>query len=145
MVEEIEAMHSLNLEWGCLTNLMDKISNIEDKIEGGWSEMIDMVADAVTEEGENKDPVSAFFSLYQFLFRLYYRLKANPEKRPFNQVSKVEISGEEVYRVMNYDYKYYKWARANGHGMYISNAWLDIYSDKLTTNQRAAFDRRCKR
>lgn len=54
-MEEIKQLHSLNLEWGCITNLMDKISTIEDSIEGGWQELVDMVADAMTEEGEEKD------------------------------------------------------------------------------------------
>ena len=32
-MEEIQALHNLNLEWGCITNLMDKISEIEDKLD----------------------------------------------------------------------------------------------------------------
>lgn len=49
-MEEITKLHSLNLEWGCITNLLDKISDFEEKIEGGWPELIDMVVDAVSEE-----------------------------------------------------------------------------------------------
>lgn len=51
-MEEIKTLHEINIEWGCITNLMDKISDIEEKIEGGWPELIEMVADAVDEDYE---------------------------------------------------------------------------------------------
>lgn len=133
-------LHNLNLEWGCITNLMDKISSIEDGIEGGWPELVDMVADAVSEEGENKDPASAFFNLYQFLWRLYYRLKANPEKRPFNQYRKMK---EDIYWIENYNYATLKWANANGFTHEIDNNVIKIPADKLSDKQRRALDRRC--
>lgn len=142
-MEEIKKLHDLNLEWGCITNLLDKISGIEDTIEGGWSQLIDMVADAMTEEGENKDPASAFFNLYQFLFRLYYRLKTNPEVREFNTVSKVKVSGKEVYRVTNYTYQNFKFAKKVGATDSITNDFIDFESSKLNDKQRASFDRRC--
>ena len=140
-MEEITKLHDLNLEWGCITNLMDKISSIEDRIDGGWPELIDIVADAVTEEGENKDPASAFFNLYQFLWRLYYRLKASSEVRPFNQYSK---DGKDVYWIENYSYRVLKWATQQGFIWEIDNNAIKIPSDKLTDGQRRAFDRRCK-
>lgn len=139
-MDEIEKMHSLNLEWGNITNLMDKISDIEDKIEGGWPELVDMIADAVTEEGENKDPAAAFFGLYQFLWRLYYRLKANPEKRPFNQYRKM---GDD-YWIENYNYTALKWAIEQGFTQEIDNNLIKIQGGKLTNKQRQAMDRRCK-
>lgn len=139
-MEEIEQLHNLNLEWGCITNLMDKISTIEDSIEGGWPELIDMVADAVTEEGEAKDPVSAFFNLYQFLWRLYYRVKANPEKRKFNEYSK---QGEE-YWITNYDFKAFKWAKRKEALGGLDNLVIRIPEDKLTADERRVLNRRCK-
>lgn len=139
-MEEINKIHSLNLEWGCITNLMDKISGIEDEIDGGWPELIDMIADAVTEEGENKDPASAFFSLYQFLWRLYYRLKTNSERRPFNQYSKEGTK----YWITNYNYEAFKWATSLGAISEIDNLVIKISEDKLNDKQRRALDRRCR-
>lgn len=139
-MEEINSLHELSLEWGCITNLMNKISDIEDRMEGGWPELIDMVADAITEEGSNKDTTSIFFDLYQFLWRLYYRLKAGIKRAPFNQYSKV---GEE-YWIKNYDYTALKWANNAGFKMGIDNLIIKIPIDKLTDKQRRAFDRRCK-
>ena len=144
-MEEINDIHSLNLEWGCLTNLVNKISDIEDKIEGGWPELIDIVADAMTEEGEKKtDPADLFFNLYQFLFRLYYRLKANNEKREFNTVSKITICGKEVFRITNYNYQSFKFARKVGAISGISNDFIDIGITNLTDAQRRALERKTK-
>lgn len=151
-MEEIKQLHSLNLEWGCITNLMDKISTIEDSIEGGWPELIDMVVDAVSEEGEAKrDPAALFFDLYQFLFRLYYRLKANPKKRPFNIVQRSGVTcadGHTYYDpeffIRNYDYTTFKWLKAIGCGDRISNDYACVPEDKLTDKQRRAFERKAK-
>ena len=151
-MEEIQALHNLNLEWGCITNLMDKISDIEDKIEDGWPELIDMVVDAVSEEGENKrEPEALFFDLYQYLFRLYYRLKANSEKRPFNVVKRHGVAcadGNAYYDpefyIYNYDYTTFKWLKAIGCGDRISNDYAVVPEDKLTDKQRRAFERKAK-
>jgi hypothetical protein len=142
-MEEIKTLHELNIEWGCITNLMDKISDIEDKIEGGWPELIDMVADAVDEDSK-ANPTDLFFDLYQFLFRLYYRLKTNPEVREFNQVTRVNKATKEVYRVTNYNYQNFKWAKNNGFADKISNDFIDIDPDKLDDKTKRAFERRCK-
>ena len=142
-MEEITKLHNLNLEWGCITNLMDKISSIEDRIEGGWPELIDMVVDAMSEEGEAKrDPADLFFDLYQFYFRLYYRLKMNSEKRPFNTIKKSE--DEDAFILSNYDYTTFKWVKAIGCGDRISNDYVIIPTNKLSDKQRRAFERKAK-
>ena len=141
-MEEIDELDNRNREWGCVANLIDKIGNLEEKIDGHWDELLDMVADIIDSGAQEKDPSKIFFDIYQFLFRLYYRLRTNPEKRSFNQISKTTIAGKEVYRVTNYDYKTFKWAKECGLDMNISNDCIDLPADKLTTNQRRAFDRR---
>lgn len=141
-MEEIKELHTVNLEWGCVCNLIDKIGNIEDKMEGHWDELCDMIADMVSDESTEQDPAKIFFDIYQYCYRLYYRLRSNPTKRAFNQISKTTIAGKEVYRITNYDYNTFKWAKNGGFGMTISNDYIDLPEDKLTTNQRRAFDRR---
>lgn len=141
-MEEINELHTKSLEWGCVTNLVDKIGSIEDKINGHWDELLNMVADMMTEESTVDDPSKIFFDVYQYCFRLYYRLRNEPTRRAFNQISKTTIVGKEVYRITNYDYKTFKWAKNNGFNMTISNDTIDLPADKLTTNQRRAFDRR---
>lgn len=141
-MDEIDELHTRDLEWGCICNLMDKIEEIEESIEGHWDELIDMLADIIEQEGREKDTSKIFFNIYPFCYRLYYRLRSNPVKRKFNQVDKINIAGKEVYRITNYDYKTFKWAKAEGFIDGISNDCIDLPSDKLTTNQRRAFDRR---
>lgn len=141
-MEEINELHTRSLEWGCICNLIDKIGDIEDKMDGHWDELLDMVADIIDQEGREKNSEIVFFCLYEFFFRLYYRLRSNPTKRTFNQISKTNISGKEVYRVTNYDYKTFKWAKSGGLMDGVSNDYMDLPSDKLTTNQRRAFERR---
>ena len=141
-MEEIDELHSRSLEWGCIANLIDKIGAIEEKMEGHWDELLDMIADMISEEGAEKDPAKVFFDIYAFCFRLYYRLRSNPNKRLFNQVSKTNIAGKEVYRVTNYDYKTFKWARTEGLMDGVSNDYMDLPADKLSINQQRAFERR---
>lgn len=141
-MEEIEEVHTRSLEWGCIANLIDKISNIEEKLDGHWDELLDMIADMIDQEGREKDPAKIFFDIYSYMFRLYHRLRTNQTKRDFNQVSKTDIAGKEVYRITNYDYKTFKWARSEGFIDGVSNDYIDLPADKLTTNQRRAFERR---
>lgn len=141
-MEEINSIHTRSLEWGCVTNLINKISDIEDKIDGHWDQLCDMIADMISEEGKEEDPSKIFFDIYQYCFRLYYRLRSDPSKRPFNKISKTVIGGEEYYRITNYDYKTFKWAKNAGFGMTISNDCIDMPSSKLTENHRRALERR---
>lgn len=145
-MEEINEVHTRSLEWGCVCNLIDKISAIEEKMDGHWDELIDMLADMVTDESQEKDSTKIFFYIYEYCFRLYYYLRSNPVKQPFNQVSKTNVAGKEVYRIKNYDYKTYKWAmqlaQSGGYLDEITSGWMNIPADKLTTNQRRALDRR---
>lgn len=141
-MEEIDELHTRSLEWGCVCNLIDKIGDIEDKMDGHWDELLDMIADMMSTESLEKDPTKVFFDIYQFCFRLYYRLRSNPVKREFNQIDKITIAGKEVYRITNYDYKTFKWAKSGGLAEGVTNDFIDLPSEKLTTNQRHAFDRR---
>lgn len=141
-MEEIKELHQLNLEWGCITNLLDKISNLEDKIEGGWPELIDMVSDAMTLEAMNKNPATAFFNLYGFMWRLYYRVKNNPTRQPFNRYSYDEKN--QWFMIYNYDYKIYCWLVEKRLADGICGGYATIPEEKLTDEQIALLKRRCK-
>lgn len=144
-MDEIETLHNRSLEWGCVCNLIDKIGSLEEQQDEPWDELLDMVADMIDEEGREEDPTKIFFIIYPYCFRLYYRLRANPEKRTFNQISRIGISGNEFFRITNYDYKMFKWAMAGGLTERTTNDYIDLPSDKLTDKQRRAFERRCKK
>lgn len=141
-MEEINELHTRSLEWGCVCNLIDKIGELEENIDGHWDKLLNMIADVISEEGEEKDPSVIFFTIYEFFFRLYYRIRSNPTKREFNQISKITVAGEEVYRITNYDYKTFKWAKSGGFIGGVSNDYIDLPDKKLTVNQRRSLDRR---
>lgn len=140
-MEEINEIHSTSLEWGAITNLIDRISTIEEGIDGGWDELAIMLSDMMSEEGQSTNPEKIFFNVYQYVFRLYYRLRSNPIKREFNTLSKNKNS----FRITNYDYKTFKWAIEGGFIMSISNDYIDLPADKLTPNQIKAFKRRLEK
>lgn len=141
-MEELSVERQSELAWGSISNLVDKITDEEGKIDGGWPELIEIIADAMTEEGSVKSTANAFASLFNFLYHVLFRLRDNPDKREFNIISKIKANDKEVYRITNYDYKAFKWARTGGFIDEVSNDFMDLPADKLTTNQRRAFDRR---
>lgn len=143
-MDEIDEIHNHNLEWGAVCNLADKISNIEEAI-GPWDDLVDMVADAIDIESREEDSSKIFFGLYQFMWRLFYRLRSHNEIRPFNIVSKVEITGEEHIRISNYDYKTFKWARVGGLDKVITNDYIDIPVNKISDKMRRQLERRIKK
>ena len=142
-MEELSTKRQSELAWGSIANIVDKISDEEEKIDGGWPELIDVVADAMTEEGSVKSTTNAFVNLFNFLYHVLFRVKESPIKREFNMVSKLKIDGKEVYRINNYDYKSFKWAKSEGLASKVKNDYLDLPADKLTEAQRKAFDARC--
>lgn len=131
------------LAWGSVANIIDKIGDIEETIDGGWDELINMLADAMTEEGTTKSTATAFCYLFNFVYNLLFRLRSNPSRRPFNIVSKINVDGKEAYRITNYDYKSFKWAKSNDLILNIDNDCLDLSASALTEAQRNAFDKRC--
>lgn len=139
---ETEGSHEVRTEWGCITSLMEKISDVVDSMEGGWGELIDMIIAAADDCGKEEDPATLFFTLYQFLFRTYYRIKANPVKQKFDQIEKVTVKGVEYFRIKNYSYKMYKWAKQNNFLWLASNGFIDIPVEKLSDSQRRAFEKR---
>lgn len=140
-MDEINEIHNRSLEWGAICNLVDKISRYEEAV-GPWDELINMVAEAMDIESKEQDTSRIFFSLYQFMWRLFYRLRGHEEIRPFNIVTKVEAVGKEYFRITNYDYKTFKWARAGGLDKVITNDYIDIPVDRISTNVRRSLERR---
>lgn len=146
-MEELSQLNQLSLAWGSISNVVDRIIAIEEGIDGGWPELVDMVGDAMTEEGENKDPASTFLNLYGFLYHLLFRLKADNSPRVFNKYEHIEWGTlkEDVFVITNYDYKVFKWARKAGYNDRIDNERIIIAANKLTSEQRRALDRRCEK
>ena len=144
-MEELSTKRQSELAWGSIANIVDKISDEEEKIDGGWPELIDVVADAMTEEGSIKSTANAFANLFNFLYHVLFRLRDNPVKREFNIISKVKINDKEVYHIENYDYRSFKWAKSEGLVEGVNHDYLDLPVEKLSEGQRKTLDKRCRK
>lgn len=131
--------------WGSISNRIDKIEVEADRLE--WGAIINMVADAF-QDGANLDPLDLFLILYQFTFRLYYRLKVLDSPEPFNQISKTTRleNHQEIpyYQVKNYDYKMFKWAIKKNYTNYLTNLWFLVPISELTPAEKHKFEKQLK-
>ena len=129
--------------WGSISNKMDKIGDEADRLE--WGAVINMVADAFN-DGSEMEAMELFLTLYQFMFRLYYRLKAMTASEAFNQVSKVNRlenhDERDYFMIKNYDYKMFKWAIKRKYTEYMTNGWFLIPVDDLSPAEKHNFEKR---
>lgn len=139
-MDDADYIRETTLAYGAVMNLMDRIVSVNEE----WTELLDMMSDVFDEEHNNNNPEDVFSTVYQFLFRLYLRLKINPEKRQFNIVTHEKTSTGEWFRITNYDYNTFKWAKKGGFISGITNDFIDLPLEKLNDNQIKAFERRAK-
>lgn len=140
-MDDADYIRETTLAYGAVMNLMDRIVGVNEE----WTELLDTMSDVFDEEHNNKDPEDIFSTVYQFLFRLYLRLKINPEKRPFNIVTHEKTSTGEWFRITNYDYNTFKWAKKGGFISGITNDFIDLPLEKLNDNQIKAFEKRARK
>lgn len=138
-MEELSQQENKRLMWGSISNLVDKINDICNSIDEGWTEVYDVVADCLDDASNNKDTFSIFIDTFNFLYKLYWRLKEHPHKGPFNTVAK----GDNSYIIGNYDYVTYKWGRELGVEIK-NNRSFAISFDKLTDKQCLLLDHKIK-
>lgn len=144
-MDEPSQIMQRSLAWGSVCNYLDRISDIEKSIDGGWDELNSMVADVIADNEDEKSITIIFADIFNFIYNLYFRLKTNPTRREFNQVELVKVAGKEVYRITNYDYKAFKWAKTRGViGGRINEDYINLAIGKLTDKERRALERRCK-
>ena len=143
-MQETSQNRQTELAWGSVSNLIDKISDIEETIDGGWDDLVEMVADIITEEGTVKSSSVIFSYVFNFMYNLLFRLESNPVKRDFNIISKTKIDGKDAFKIENYDYKSFKWAKENELAFKIDKDSLYILEDKLSEPQKKSFNNRCK-
>lgn len=140
-MDDADYIRETTLAYGAVMNLMDRIVSVNEE----WTELLDMMSDVFDEEHNNNNPEDIFSTVYQFLFRLYLRLKINPEKRQFNIVTHEKTSTGEWFRITNYDYNTFKWAKKGGFISGITNDFIDLPLEKLNDNQIKAFEKRARK
>ena len=140
-MDDADYIRETTLAYGAVMNMMDRVVSVNED----WTELLDMMSDVFDEEHNNKDPEDIFSTVYQFIFRLYLRLKINPEKRKFNIVTHEKTSTGEWFRITNYDYNTFKWAKKGGFISGITNDFIDLPLEKLNDNQIKAFEKRARK
>lgn len=127
--------------WASLTKLLEKIESETDRLD--WPEILDYAVDVFSQYGEEKDQSKIFFECYQYLMRLYWRLKRMNEKTKMDQVYRTTklINHQDVpfFRVTNYSLKTFLWVRAKGYGEYTNNNMVEFPMDILTETQKEHF------
>lgn len=126
--------------WGNIMKLAEKVSAESDRLD--WSELADMVADALDSEDKNQDNESLFFGIYQYMYRLLLRVRHYMEKQPFNKIyttTKWQKHEPVPYiRIVNYDYKTYKWAREHRQENFLDNNMIEMPESLFSEKQLAS-------
>lgn len=141
----MEAQH-FDEHWSAITNRMEKICEVGDNLK--WEALINMIVDTFDEAVTETDGAKLFAIYYQFFLRLYYRIKDYTEPKEFNIVYKdqrVEKNVEiPMFRIENYDFKTYKWAKKKDCLDSMTNGWFLVRKDKLTPAEVRSLESRVK-
>lgn len=123
--------------WECIMKKVEQIGEIADEM--NWPELAKMVADAYVEAEKETDPIKLFFDVYQFMFRLYYRVKDMKEPQPFNEIYNdyrlIDHENSPMFRIVNYDYKSYLWAKRKGFSEYVTNGYFLVRKSDLSPEE----------
>lgn len=139
--DEPAEINNRTLQWGAVANLIDKISDIENSIDGGWDELVEMVSDAIVRTEYDEDMTRVFVLLFQYLYRLLFRLKRQPIRRRFDLIEETTDS----VAIINYSYTAYKWAKENKLIKSITDDRLELLGDKLTNKQLSGLKARARK
>lgn len=134
------------IQWSYISKLLDKIDEQAERLH--WDGLIDNAAEVFDSANRETDAAKVFFEPYQYLFRLYYRVKHFDKPREWNEIYKAThtISHEEkpFFRIINYTYSTFLWARRNGFVDFLDNNVIDIPEDKLSPSQVKQFNSKVK-
>lgn len=132
--------------WGSIARTVERIGYVADELR--WEELVDMVSEAFDKASKEKSSEILFFDWFQFFFRLYHRVKRMKEPQPFNEIynDKRYEKNEpiEMFRVANYDYKMYLWAKRKDCLDTMTNGWFLVRKDKLTPAELGSFEGKVK-
>lgn len=140
-MDDADYIRETTLAYGAVMNLMDRIVSLAE----GWEEILDMIEETFEEEYNERNPEKIFTTIYQFLFRVYLRLKTNPNKREFNITTIENNNVKEWVRITNYDFNTFKWVKENGFISGLTNDFVDIPFEKLNEKQIKAFKKKAEK
>ena len=134
MASLAKELNNLDNIWDGVIRLLDKVDRIAEEME--WPELREMVVSQMFDPPA-KEPSELLFNQEQFLMRLCCRYETF-KKADFNIV----VKDKERYRISNYDFNTYVWAKQNGFIDELDNNFIYLPFDKLTSKQREAFDKK---
>lgn len=134
------------LQWAYISKLLDKIDEQAERLH--WDKAIDEAANVFDYANQETDAAKVFFEPYQYLFRLYERMKHMDEPKEFNEIYKTSYLHEheqtEFFRIINYDFKMFLWLRNKGLTELLNNNYVDIPVPKLSASEVKSFEKKIK-
>lgn len=124
--------------WDGMNRLFEKIKAYSKDMD--WPELLSMVLEQVMEGINMETPDNKLFNQESFLMRLCLRYETF-KKAPFNVVVMTKRNGEKYFRIGNYDFKTYVWAK-RVYDMEIDNNFIYIPYSKLSKPQIEAFEKK---
>lgn len=127
------------LQWCFVEKLLDICMEHIDRI-GEWDDMINMISDMMAEVSIEEDSTKIFTRVYQFVFRLRYRLSYYKEPKPFNIVLKTNRDGTEYYQISNYNWKMFNWCLDKRYIDDLTNDYFLVPINTLTDVEKHNFE-----
>lgn len=119
--------------WDGMNRLLEKVKAFSKDMD--WPELLSMVMTQVMDGVSMDTPETLLFDKESFLMRLCCRYETF-KKSDFNIVSIQER--HERFRIGNYDYKTFLWAK-NKVPEYIDNNFIYVPYDRLSEKEREHF------
>ena len=143
-MEELKNIEKADLlaGWGTASTLLAKASDLAEQM--GRDDIFNMLSDSFdlmeTAKGDE-----IFFNVFQFCYRVYYRMKVLDKDMPINRVTLEHRGTDDVYVVSNYDYKMFLWAKSKGFGDTINNLQFTVLPSSLTPAELSRFQKQAQK
>ena len=131
------------LGWGTASALLAKAGDLAEAM--GRDDIINMLSDSFDLMESEKDASKIFFNVYQYAWRVYFRMKFLNKDMPINRVTLENRNHEEVYVVSNYDYKMFLWAKSKGYTKTLTNNEFVVEPESLTPAEKRRFEKQAEK
>ena len=111
----------------------------------GRDDIINMLSDSFDLMESEKEASKIFFNVYQYAWRVYFRMKSLNKDMPINRVTLENRDHEEVYVVSNYDYKMFLWAKSKGYTKTLTNNEFIVEPESLTPAEKRRFEKQAEK
>lgn len=128
--------------WGTASALLDKAGELAEK--KGRDDIINMISDSMDLMEQAKGS-EIFFNVFQFAWRMYFRMKMLDKDMPINMVRLEKRNHEDVYVVYNYDYKMFLWGKSKGYSSSLTNMEFTVSPSTLTPAEARRFEKQVQK